>query len=68
MGNFGNYHKRCSIDNIILFGCGGYVLETGRVVLAGSATALLCDEGVKQAYIGKTPTAPPRDERLLIGA
>ncbi|MBI9088895.1 MAG: ABC transporter ATP-binding protein [Desulfobacterium sp.] len=46
----------------------GYVLETGKVVLEGSAKALFCDEGVKQAYIGKTPTAPPRDESLLIGA
>ncbi len=46
----------------------GYVLETGKVVLEGSAGALLCDEGVKQAYIGGTPHSPPRDELLLIGA
>ena len=46
----------------------GYVLETGKVVLDGSAMALLCDEGVKQAYIGGMPTASPRDEQLLIGA
>lgn len=30
----------------------GYVLETGEVVLAGEAQALLKDEKVKQAYIG----------------
>lgn len=30
----------------------GYVLETGEVVLAGDAQALLKDEKVKQAYIG----------------
>ena len=30
----------------------GYVLETGRVVLAGSGTQLLADEGVRAAYLG----------------
>ena len=30
----------------------GYVLETGRVVLAGSGTELLADEGVRTAYLG----------------
>jgi branched-chain amino acid transport system ATP-binding protein len=46
----------------------GYVMETGKVVLEGSAGALLRDEGVKQAYIGGARPSPPRDERLLIGA
>ena len=30
----------------------GYVLETGRVVLAGAAKDLLADEQVRQAYLG----------------
>jgi branched-chain amino acid transport system ATP-binding protein len=30
----------------------GYVLETGRVVLAGTGAALLADEQVKEAYLG----------------
>jgi branched-chain amino acid transport system ATP-binding protein len=30
----------------------GYVLENGRIVLAGTGAALLCDEGVRQAYLG----------------
>ncbi len=30
----------------------GYVLETGRVVLADSAEALLADEAVRKAYLG----------------
>jgi len=30
----------------------GYVLETGRVVLAGSGAALLADEQVREAYLG----------------
>ena len=30
----------------------GYVLETGRVVLAGSGAELLADEKVRQAYLG----------------
>jgi len=30
----------------------GYVLETGRVVLAGSGTQLLADQGVRAAYLG----------------
>ena len=30
----------------------GYVLETGRVVLAGSGVELLADEKVRQAYLG----------------
>jgi branched-chain amino acid transport system ATP-binding protein len=30
----------------------GYVLETGRVVLAGSGRELLADEKVRQAYLG----------------
>jgi branched-chain amino acid transport system ATP-binding protein len=31
----------------------GYVLETGRVVLAGKATDLLNDERVRKAYLGE---------------
>jgi branched-chain amino acid transport system ATP-binding protein len=30
----------------------GYVLETGRMVLAGSGAELLADEGVRTAYLG----------------
>jgi branched-chain amino acid transport system ATP-binding protein len=30
----------------------GYVLETGRVVLAGTGQALLADEQVREAYLG----------------
>jgi branched-chain amino acid transport system ATP-binding protein len=30
----------------------GYVLETGHIVLAGTATELLGDERVRQAYLG----------------
>ena len=30
----------------------GYVLETGRVVLAGSGAALLADGQVREAYLG----------------
>jgi len=30
----------------------GYVLETGRVVLAGSRESLMHDEKVKQSYLG----------------
>jgi branched-chain amino acid transport system ATP-binding protein len=29
-----------------------YVLETGRIVLAGSGAQLLADEGVRAAYLG----------------
>ncbi len=31
----------------------GYVLETGRVVLEGTAKQLMSDEGVQKAYLGK---------------
>lgn len=31
----------------------GYVLETGRVVLEGTANQLMADEGVQKAYLGK---------------
>ncbi len=31
----------------------GYVLETGRVVLEGTAKELMADEGVQKAYLGK---------------
>lgn len=31
----------------------GYVLENGRIVLAGSAAMLAQDERVKEAYLGK---------------
>jgi branched-chain amino acid transport system ATP-binding protein len=30
----------------------GYVLETGRIVLAGSGAELLANDGVRQAYVG----------------
>jgi branched-chain amino acid transport system ATP-binding protein len=30
-----------------------YVLETGRIVLSGTAEALMADEGVQQAYLGQ---------------
>ncbi len=30
----------------------GYVLETGRIVLSGTASELLVDEKVTQAYLG----------------
>jgi branched-chain amino acid transport system ATP-binding protein len=32
----------------------GYVLATGRIVLSGSATQLLADAGVQEAYLGGT--------------
>ena len=31
----------------------GYVLQTGRIVLADTAKALLADEGLKKAYLGR---------------
>jgi branched-chain amino acid transport system ATP-binding protein len=31
----------------------GYVLQTGRVVLAGAARDLLADEGLRKAYLGR---------------
>jgi branched-chain amino acid transport system ATP-binding protein len=31
----------------------GYVLETGRIVLEGTAKELMADEGVQKAYLGK---------------
>ena len=31
----------------------GYVLETGNIVLEGSASSLLNDESVKKAYLGE---------------
>ena len=30
----------------------GYVMESGRIVLAGEAKSLLSDENVKKAYLG----------------
>ncbi|HOM06495.1 MAG TPA: hypothetical protein PLW40_02230 [Syntrophales bacterium] len=30
----------------------GYVMENGRIVLEGTAAALMNDEGVKRAYLG----------------
>jgi branched-chain amino acid transport system ATP-binding protein len=30
----------------------GYVLETGRIVLSGTGTELLANDGVRQAYVG----------------
>ena len=32
----------------------GYVLETGRIVLADAAAALLADEQVRKTYLGET--------------
>ncbi|HEX7592768.1 MAG TPA: ABC transporter ATP-binding protein, partial [Anaerolineae bacterium] len=31
----------------------GYVIETGRIVLEGTAAELMADEGVQKAYLGK---------------
>ena len=31
----------------------GYVLENGRVALSGPSAALLADEGVRRAYLGR---------------
>jgi len=31
----------------------GYVLETGRITLAGSGRELLADDGVRRAYLGE---------------
>ena len=31
----------------------GYVMETGRITMTGSGAALLEDEAVKAAYLGK---------------
>jgi branched-chain amino acid transport system ATP-binding protein len=31
----------------------GHVLETGRIVLSGSASELLSDDGVRKAYLGE---------------
>jgi branched-chain amino acid transport system ATP-binding protein len=31
----------------------GYVLETGRIMLSGSAEELICDERVRKAYLGE---------------
>jgi branched-chain amino acid transport system ATP-binding protein len=31
----------------------GYVLQTGRIVLADKADALLADENLKKAYLGR---------------
>ena len=31
----------------------GYVLENGRVVMQGAGKDLLCDPGVKRAYLGE---------------
>ena len=31
----------------------GYVLQTGRIVLAGAAKELLADEGLRKAYLGR---------------
>jgi branched-chain amino acid transport system ATP-binding protein len=34
----------------------GYVLQTGRIVLEGSAQQLLGDDLIREAYLGKAPT------------
>jgi branched-chain amino acid transport system ATP-binding protein len=31
----------------------GYVLQTGRIVLADTAKALLANEGLRKAYLGR---------------
>jgi branched-chain amino acid transport system ATP-binding protein len=31
----------------------GYVLSTGKLVLEGTAAALLADEGLRKAYLGR---------------
>jgi branched-chain amino acid transport system ATP-binding protein len=31
----------------------GYVLENGAIALSGPSAALLADEGVRQAYLGR---------------
>jgi branched-chain amino acid transport system ATP-binding protein len=41
----------------------GYVLETGRVVLEGSAPALLQNRDVQRAYLGGEPSAAREGER-----
>ena len=41
----------------------GYVLETGRIVLEGSAAALLQNRDVQRAYLGGEPSAAREGER-----
>jgi branched-chain amino acid transport system ATP-binding protein len=41
----------------------GYVLETGRIVLEGSAQALLQNRDVQRAYLGGEPSAAREGER-----
>jgi branched-chain amino acid transport system ATP-binding protein len=41
----------------------GYVLETGRIVLEGSAEALLQNRDVQRAYLGGEPSAAREGER-----
>jgi branched-chain amino acid transport system ATP-binding protein len=41
----------------------GYVLETGRIVLEGSAPALLQNRDVQRAYLGGEPSAAREGER-----
>ena len=36
----------------------GYVLETGRITLAGEGRQLLADDGVRRAYLGDASGAP----------
>jgi branched-chain amino acid transport system ATP-binding protein len=38
----------------------GYVLETGHIVLSGTAQELMANESVQQAYLGRVPGANPR--------
>jgi branched-chain amino acid transport system ATP-binding protein len=38
----------------------GYVLETGQIVLSDTAKALLANEGVQQAYLGRVPESNHR--------
>jgi branched-chain amino acid transport system ATP-binding protein len=48
----------------------GYVLETGSIVLRGTAQDLFADEGVQQAYLGRVPetrsSQPSKTSRDLI--
>jgi branched-chain amino acid transport system ATP-binding protein len=42
----------------------GYLLEAGRIALSDTATALLDNEGVRQAYLGAVADASPSAFRL----
>ena len=42
----------------------GYVLETGRIVASGSCAALLQDDGVRDAYLGRAAAEPKVTEEI----